>query len=138
MQMNNFEKMLEMIYNYHLNYGIEQELLSSLYDTSKSNTDGQETYVYYDRNDLNVIDMDVIARDCYKRIKKPNNPKGNPINSADAFLINHNNDWYFIEFKDAQIRNDNRSLKDNIIKKAYSNWYMLMEIRISLFYNIIF
>ena len=72
--------------------------------------------------------MDFIARNCYKIIKKPNNLDEHPVNSVDAFLINFNNDWYFIEFKDATIRNDSNTLKNNIIKKAYSNWYMLMEI----------
>lgn len=128
MKMNNFDKMLEMINNYQLSYEIEQNVLSSLRDTSKSNIELPEVYVYNGKNDLEVIDMDVIARHTYKKIKKPDNPEEHPVNSVDAFLISHNNDWYFIEFKDAQIRNDNRALKDNIIKKAYSNWYMLMEI----------
>ena len=128
MKMNNFDKILEMINNYQLSYGIEQNILSCLHDTSKSNAESLETYVYNGMNDLDVIDMDVIARYSYKRIKKPDNPEEHPVNSADAFLVNYNNDWYFIEFKDAQVRNDNRALKDNIIKKAYSNWYMLMEI----------
>lgn len=127
--MNNFDMMFEMINNYQLNYGIEKNIISCLHDTSKSTSEtGKKTYVYNGRVDLSVIDMDVIARDCYKKIKKPDNPEEHPVNTADAFLINYNNDWYFIEFKDSHISNVNKNFKDNIIKKAFSNWYMLMEI----------
>lgn len=128
MKMNNFDRMFQMINNYQLSYGIEQNILSCLHDTSKSNAESHEIYVYNGRDDLNVIEMDAIARHSYKKIKKPDNPEEHPVNSADAFLINRDNDWYFIEFKDSGFRKNNKALKDNIIKKAYSNWYMLMEI----------
>ncbi len=127
MKMNNFDKMMEMITKYHLNNGINKNIISCLHDTSKSDPGTLVTYVYNGSNDLNVIDMDTIAKYCYKKIKKPQDLKEDPINTVDAFLINHNNDWYFIEFKDSPIHGDSKSLKNNIIKKAYSSWYMLMD-----------
>ena len=49
------------------------------------------------------------------------------INTADAFLINKDNNWFFIEFKDSEIKATKDSLKNNVLKKAYSNWYMLLD-----------
>lgn len=34
----------------------------------------------------------------------------------------------FIEFKDSEIRADNSGLKNNVLKKAYSNWYMMLDV----------
>jgi len=128
--MNNFENMKTMIDDYILKNGIEQNIVSCLHDTSKNDSEKGKpiVYLYENKNDLQVIDMDTIAKYCYKMIKNPENPGENPVNSADAFLINSDNDWYFIEFKDKPIQAAKSGLKDNIIKKAYSNWYMLMDI----------
>ncbi len=127
--MNNFDKMLAMINDYLMQNGIKQNMLSNLHDTSinKSEEGKPIVYAYNGKRDLKVIDMDTLAKDGYKKIKKPKSPEENPINTVDAFLINSDNEWYFIEFKDAPIQGAKQGLKDNIIKKAYSNWYMLMD-----------
>lgn len=126
---NNFDKFTELINDYFLQYHIRFDYLSEIHDASASDPNANEPviYLYNSAKELQVINMDIIARIGYKAIKKPFDTSENPINSADAFLINSNNDWYFIEFKDSTIKSDKQSLKDNILKKAYSNWYMILD-----------
>ena len=121
--MSNFLQMVAMIDQYLINHGIDQNIKSTMHDVSVNKCDNTSNivYVYNGKNNLDVLDMDAIAKNGYKVIKKPNDK---PNNSADAFLINNNNEWFFIEFKDAPINES----KISIIKKAYSNWYMLMDI----------
>ena len=127
MIMSNFSSMVAMIDAYLLSYGIEQNIKSSLHETSKNKCDNCTDVVYaYNGMELEVIDMDSIAKNGYKKIKKPSFPLDKPINTVDAFLINSQNQWFFVEFKDAPI-NDTKN-KITIFKKAYANWYMLMEI----------
>lgn len=118
-----FQKFKDMIDNYFIIRGIELEYISTLHDASEN--DAGESHVYNGSNDIPVIDMDAIAKDGYKLLINPNQ---NPINTADAFVINDKNEWYFIEFKDTKIDATKSSLKDNLIKKAYSNWYMILDI----------
>lgn len=122
-----FEMFKDMIDNFFSEKGIKLECLSSLHETSKNDSGSGKpaVYVYNQVKDIEVIDMDIIAKMSYKPII---NNDQNPINTADAFIINSENEWFFIEFKDSKIEADNKSLKDNIIKKAYSNWYMILDI----------
>lgn len=127
---NNFDKFAQLVNSYLLQYNVNVDILSKLHETSKSKPNSclPIIYVYNGKQELDVIDMDFIARNGYKNIKKPTEVIENPINTADAFLINSNNDWYLIEFKDSTIKSDKQGLKDNILKKAYSNWYMILDI----------
>ena len=65
--------------------------------------------------------MDEVA----KAYKKYRGVSCNPLNSVDAFLIDSNNVWYFIEFKDCKIGS---SKKDNVEKKALNNILMIIDI----------
>lgn len=123
--MSNFNRMAAMIDYYLINNGIDQGIKTDLHEASINDSVKGAPVVYvYNRKNIEVIDMDAIARTGYKKIKNRLYIEDDPINSVDAFLINKDNDWYFIEFKDAAIDKS----KDSIIKKAYSNWYMLMDI----------
>lgn len=74
---------------------------------------------------LMVIDMDIFAQDGYRKIILPNSESiDDSINTADAFLINKDNEWYFIEFKYAKLGNS----KISVLKKAYSNIYAVMDV----------
>lgn len=107
--MNNFEKFKRLIDDYFLKNNSNKEKVS---------------YVYNGIKDIDVIDMDEIARCGYKKIK---NPETDPINTVDAFLINRKNEWFLIEFKDSTINASNNGLKNSVIKKAYSNWCMILD-----------
>lgn len=102
--------------------------ISNLHEASLNDDGKSHQYLYNGSKDFEVISMDELAKQGYKRAKGINDPNENPINTVDAFLINEKNEWYLIEFKDCPIKADKKSTKDNIIKKAYANWYMLMDI----------
>lgn len=127
MSISNFDKIKNIIEAYIEKYSIQNvSIISNLHNVSKNNADPKNVkYVYDDKQDFDVIDMDIIAEKVYKIAK---DMKGDPINTADAFLIKSSNEWFFIEFKDTEIKAKNQSLKNNIIKKAYANWYMLLDI----------
>lgn len=77
------------------------------------------------RSKLEAIDMDAFAKKGYRKIILPDSKsEDDAINTADAFLINHENGWYFIEFKDAKLGN----AKSSVLKKAYSNVYAVLDI----------
>lgn len=127
--MNKFDEFKVMVTKYLEENGIELNILSNLHDTSKNDADKSNiAYLYCGAKDLEVIDMDIIAKKAYKDIKHAKNVSNNFINTADAFLINKDNEWYFIEFKDAVIKSDNDKLKSNVLRKAYSNWYMVLDV----------
>lgn len=130
---SNFNKVQEMIENYLSLQSIQITITNSMHEVSL-NSDGKdkqgnkmENYLYNGKN-IAVLDMDAIAKEGYLRMKAPDSTEENSVNTADAFLINCKNEWYFIEFKDSVISNKTKSLKNNIVKKAYGNWYMLLDI----------
>lgn len=117
-----------MVTDFLKNGGVSMEIVSNLHDTSLNDANKSEkNYVYNGDKNLAVIDMDLIAKDGYRIIKHASG-KDNIINTVDAFIINKANEWFFIEFKDSEIKAENSGLKNNVIKKAYSNWYMLLDI----------
>lgn len=124
---NNFDNVRQLIESYiegHKITGVD--IVTQLHESSINDEDKKNiSYVYSGSKNLDVIDMDLIAKDVYKQVK---DSKEKPINTADAFLVDNGNEWFFIEFKDTEIKADKKSLKDNIIKKAYANWYMLLDI----------
>ena len=127
MRNKNYIGIKKLLKSYGEKYGITGvNVVTSLHDASINKAVlNNPCYVYDSKHDMEVIDMDAIAKDIYKVAKKA---EGNPVNTADAFVIKQNNEWCFIEFKDTTIVADKKSLKDNIIKKAYANWYMLLDI----------
>ena len=123
--MTNFEIMTQSLRQYLSHHGISMDFISNLHDTSLNDTGCN--HIYKGDCDFDVISMDAVAKDGYKIIKQID-PNSNPITTTDAFLINEDNEWFFIEFKDSSITGDKKGLKDNIIKKAYESWYMLLNV----------
>ena len=119
--MKNFEIFKNTVEDYLSGNGIEPRYLESLHETSLNSDKQNPRHLYNGIFNPDVVSMDILARH-YKVIKGAL-PDQNPINTADAFLIDRNNEWYFIEFKDCPINNK----KDNLLKKAYSNWYMVLD-----------
>lgn len=133
MEKNNFNKFVQIILDY-LSSDIQSsdKMFSNLHETSLDDSNKNcMVYVYEGKKDLTVLDMDYIAKVEYKN-KKGAEDKDSIINTADAFVISNDNQWFFIEFKNTKMSDVSKSLKDNIIKKAYSNWYMLLDIIFSM------
>lgn len=129
--MTNFSSFKDTVANYLADNGISLMFISNLHDVSLNKDKDNPNYVYNGKTDLEVIDMDLIARYGYKAIKGAEGID-NIVNTADAFLVNKENEWFFIEFKDSEIKADKSGLKNNVLKKAYSNWYMLLDILYSM------
>lgn len=126
--MNNFETFHDIVDKYLKNHGVSLGIITNLHDASINDADKKNIrYVYNGAKDLDVVDMDKIAKKGYKIIKGADG-KDNIINTADAFLVNKEDEWFFVEFKDAEVKADNSSLKNSVLKKAYSNWYMLLDV----------
>ena len=129
MSYSNFDQFKCIIEKYMKSNAVDEPFVSTLYETSLN--DAENTYLYKGKVNLEVISMDLLAKKAYKIIKDADS-KENPVNTADAFLINKENEWYFIEFKDTPINAGNQSVKSSILKKAYANWYMVLDILYSM------
>ena len=139
MKMNNYQKFILLLQNYlKENLAISDDdiqrysikFLSDMKNASLD--DSNNNYLYNGDKKLSVIKMDDFT-DCYRQIKSnqiknDTIEKENNINAVDAFLINKDNIWFLIEFKDAEIKSGKSKIKHNIIRKAYGNWYMLLDI----------
>ena len=123
--MSNYDNFKKMLITYFEDKDIKISLETSLHYSSENNHDNNsKTYVYNGDKDLPVISMDSVARDGYRNLKKvPFDLKRN-VNTVDALLIDSDNQWYFVEFKDCKISRK----KNNIEKKGMANWLMLMDI----------
>ena len=107
-------------------------LETSLHEASYDDTN--KVYVYNDTQDnLNVISLDAFAQKIYLYQKftqeeahkiSANDNKKLPICSVDSFLIDNNGDWYFIEFKNQEIKN----AKESVEQKAYQNFFWITEL----------
>ena len=121
--MSNFEKWYTLIESYSelFDVDISEDIKCSLRDSSYDETNN--VYLYDSQDGIEVIKLDAFAKNIYYKIYG-NHLQDNTLNSADAFLINKDNDWYLIEFKDAPIKTN----KNGILKKAFFSFYMLMDI----------
>lgn len=124
--MTNFDNFSNIMKQYLLDRGINLPIVSNVSRTSSSDT-GEPLC----DSAQPVIDMDTFARKGYRKIILPDSVTENDsINTADAFLINSQNEWYFIEFKDRTISNS--SAKISVLKKAYSNIYAVFDVLYSM------
>lgn len=120
-QYDEFKAMIDAYLNKH---GQTPTYKASLHETSMN--DAGSVYLYESsRRDIEVINMDDIAQGAYRNTRFPESyKKEDSISTNDAFVICDDNKWYFIEFKDQKLNNT----KDSVSKKAYCNWYMLLDI----------
>lgn len=111
---------------HNLNTCIEAKISDVSEDKAESSNSGVRKYVYEkSRQDLDIIDTDEIAHNIYRLVRFSDSKKeSDSLASADAFVINSENIWYFIEFKNQQIA----KAKESVTKKAYQNWYWLVDI----------
>jgi hypothetical protein len=120
--MNNFERFVNMMNRFLERNGHQLDITTSIRQASYNSEDKVSLCV----SELPVIDMDKFARQGYRKIILPQSIKeADTINTADAFFINCDNEWYLVEFKDAKLGN---STKTSVLKKAYSNLYAIFDI----------
>lgn len=121
----NLDTFRELMEAYLLQNGQPCSLISDIEKTSYS----KEQKKSLCNSSLTVLDMDEFAQKGYRKIILPNSISvEDSINTADAFLINHKNEWYFIEFKYAKLGN----AKTSVLKKAYSNIYAIFDVLFSM------
>lgn len=127
--MTNYDQMKNLIeafgdkYNQHICMESSLSIVSEDKDNSKNT--GEVQFVYNGKADMSIIDMDEIAHKMYRVIRNPDSKKDDEsLASADAFVINSEDIWYFIEFKNQKIS----KAKDSVTKKAYQNWFWLVDI----------
>ncbi len=125
--MSNFENFVDLMEQYLIDRGHPNKLLSDITQTSRGGTSGRRVLC---TSSLPVIDMDKFAKKGYRKIILPTSvSEDDTINTADAFMINKNNEWYLVEFKDEKITG---STKGKVLRKAYSNVYAMLDVLYSM------
>jgi len=125
--MSNFQTFKTLMEQYLAGRGYTRSLSSSIEEASYSSA-CQDSLC---KSDLEVINMDCFAKKGYRKIILSDSlSEDDSINTADAFMVNKDNEWYFIEFKYAKISNN--SSKVRVLKKAYSNAYAVMDVLYSM------
>lgn len=128
--MTNYDQIKEILKQFSDKYVTKIIIESKMSDVSEDKAASKRTekkvLLYEDnRKDMQVIDMDEIAHKAYRVARYPESVKeDDSLASADAFVINADNIWYFIEFKNQEIT----KAKDSVTKKAYQNWYWLVDV----------
>ena len=119
--MTNFEQFSNMMGQYLKERGYIVPIEADISKLSQSAEEEEPLC----RSKLKAIDMDAFAKKAYRKIiLHDSKTEDDAINTADAFLINRDNEWYFIEFKDSKLGN----AKSSVLKKAYSNVYAVLDI----------
>lgn len=128
--MTNYDQIKEILKQFSDKYVtkiiIESKMSAVSEDKAASKNTEEKVLLYEDsRKDMQVIDMDEIAHNAYRIARYPESVKeDDSLASADAFVINADNMWYFIEFKNQEIT----KAKNSVTKKAYQNWYWLVDV----------
>lgn len=128
--MTNYDQIKEILKQFSDKYVtkiiIESKMSAVSEDKAASKNTEEKVLLYEDsRKDMQVIDMDEIAHNAYRIARYPESVKEeDSLASADAFVINADNMWYFIEFKNQEIT----KAKNSVTKKAYQNWYWLVDV----------
>ena len=128
--MTNYEQIKNLLETFADNHNqhicMENKLSHVSEDKEETHKTGNEKLVYENtRQDMDIIDMDQIAQNIYRRVRFPESKKAeDSLASADAFVINSDNIWYFIEFKNQRIS----KAKESVTKKAYQNWFWLVDV----------
>ena len=106
---------------------IEKTLEKLSYDGSK-----QSPWSFVSKHsNLNAISMDDIAKNVVRKLYYPKTTKDDESPaSVDAFLIDSNGFWYFVEFKNQRLDSDSsaRKMHQKCIEKSYANVYWLLKI----------
>lgn len=135
MKMTNYEifkTFLTQFNKFNISNNFEVTLSDASYD------DNNKVYVYdSSRKSLNVLNFDDFVQQVYLRnffstnevqeFIKTKSLSMYSLASVDAFLIDKNGEWFFIEFKNQAIKNT----KDSVEKKAYQNLFWITDLFLS-------
>jgi len=104
--------------------------LSDMQSASRSKN-GEEPF-YSDKYLTPFLNMETIKLDDiseYRRImlELPEKSWFNPFAAVDAVCIDKDNEWYFIEFKDAKLDNEIKSIKKKMLNSLWFCFYMLSK-----------
>lgn len=129
--MTNYDRMKNLLEEFADKYGqgcrvIESDISDLSEDKLESKSTGARKLVYgSDKQNMQVLDMDEIAHNIYRIARFPESTRESESPaSADAFVIDADDTWYFIEFKNQRIS----KAKESVTKKAYQNWHWLVDI----------
>lgn len=97
--MSQYDEFKIMIDDYLKKYGKTANYSSCLHDTSYS--DAENVYLYENsRRDIEVINMDQIAQEPYRRVRFPeSNKTEDSIATNDAFVISSDNNGILLNLK---------------------------------------
>lgn len=130
--MTNYEKIKNFLETFSKT--VDKDIETNLHEASFDNNNA--VYIYENRKELNVLSMDVFAQQVYTKLRfLPKEIVGRmnindlAVATVDGFVIDKDNEWFFIEFKNTSSTSDNT--KKSVVEKAYQNYSMLM----SLFYE---
>lgn len=123
--MSKYELFLHLLQSYCEKYGCPVEIETTLRDASCNNADRDNPKYIKLTHNLNAISMDYIAQNIVRKIHFEGSVdvKDAPA-SVDAFLIDSEGKWYFIEYKNQPLKNTKKSC----IEKSYSNVFWLLKI----------
>lgn len=105
----------------------EFNCISNIHDSSYDATNHIYLIDNPNYNLYKIVSMDTVANKGYS-VYKNATTKHKP-NTVDAFMIDKNDNWYFIEFKNCMITGKgSKKTRDNIEKKCFHNLLMLIDI----------
>ncbi len=124
--MSNFDDFCNHINAFFSKYNPNFNCVKTIHDTSEYKIKEVIGYVFDDTtyNNLKVVSMDTVSQTGYGLYR--NAQTKHVPNTSDAFLVDSNNIWYFIEFKHGKLNTDKN--KDSINLKAAYNMIMLIDI----------
>lgn len=126
--MNNFNRIANIFEDYSKSHNIDfpDNFISDLITTSY---DSDNTVNVYNstENNLPVLNLDVFAQKIYYKVFGENK-SDNALKSPDAFLVNCENHWYFIEFKNQGISASKSKAKNSVIQKALCIIYSMVDV----------
>ena len=124
---NNYSNILKLIDTYCSLHKISLKLEEKMSIASFDSKHGRHFISAI--SDLDVIALDNIAHSVVRLVYLPqSNKESDSPASVDAFLIDGEGKWYFIEFKNQKIS----GTKYKCIEKAYSNMFWLINILLEM------
>ena len=132
---NNYEKFVQLMSSYCSSVGYPTQIEKNLSEISVDTTKTPPWSFVSNHFDLKAVSMDDVAQNVIRNLYYIGTTKidESPA-SADAFLIDSNGFWYFIEFKNQDICSKNakkgskKSVKEKCIEKSYATIYWLLKI----------
>lgn len=108
----------------------DDSILSDMESASRSKPDKDP--FYSDKFLNSFINMQTIKLDDFTNLRKdmldlPEKSWFNPLAAVDAVCIDRNNEWFFIEFKDAKVENEIKSIRQKMINSLWFCFYMLSK-----------